>query len=107
MMDSRTNGQSDRRAIRPGMCDHFTAPLHRARFIRLANQDQRRRRHARRREAAVGVIDDFGAKPFCEVSRSHVLLDSIKRGIAAKQFAENSHPGYGPSPLEGLPSSAA
>ena len=45
MMDSGVNGQSDRRAIWPGMCDHFTAPLHRVRFIRLADQDQGRRRH--------------------------------------------------------------
>src|SRR5437870_1929208 len=45
MMDSGINGQSDRRAIWPGMCDHSTALLHRARFIRLADEDQRRCRH--------------------------------------------------------------
>ena len=39
MMDSRINGQSDRRAIWPGICDHFTALLRRVRFIRLADED--------------------------------------------------------------------
>ena len=52
MMDSRKNGQSDRRAIWPGVCDHFTAPPHRVRFIRLADQDQGRRRHV---AAAAGM----------------------------------------------------
>src|SRR5438128_12482522 len=44
MMDSRINGQSDRRAGWPGMCDHLTALLRRARFIRLTDEDQARRR---------------------------------------------------------------
>ena len=39
MMDSGINRQCDRCAIRPGMCDHFTARRHQARFIRLADQD--------------------------------------------------------------------
>jgi hypothetical protein len=38
MMDSRINGQSDLRAIWPGMSDHLTALLHRVQFIRLADE---------------------------------------------------------------------
>ena len=37
MMDSGINRQCDRCAIWPGMCDHITAPLHRVRFIRVAD----------------------------------------------------------------------
>jgi hypothetical protein len=93
MMDSRITGQSNRRAIRPGMRDHFTTRLHRARFIRLANQDQGRRSHAWCRDDAVGIIDDCGAKPFCEILRSHVSLDNSERRFAAQGLAENGHPG--------------
>ena len=38
MMDSRIDGQSDRRAIWPGMCDHFPALLYRVPFICFADE---------------------------------------------------------------------
>jgi hypothetical protein len=94
MMDSRINRQSDRRAIWPGMCDHFTAPLHRARFILLANQNQGRRRHRHgcRRDVTAGVIGDRGAKPLCEKLRNQVSLDSIERRKSANRIAEDGDP---------------
>src|SRR6266404_8415972 len=91
MMDSRINGQSDRRAVWPGMCDHFTAPLRRARFIRLADQYQGRRRHRCRRDLAEGVIRDHRAKPLWEKLRGQVAIDGWERRVAAHRLAEDGH----------------
>jgi hypothetical protein len=75
-----------------GVCDHFTAPLHRARFIRLADQDQRRcrHRHRRRRDVTAGVIGDRGAKPLGV--RRQVAIDGVEHGKAAHRVAENGDP---------------
>jgi hypothetical protein len=92
MMDSRINGQSDRRAIWPRMCDHFTAPLHRVRFILLADEYQGRRRHRCRRDVTEGVIGDHRTKPLCEKLRGRVVIHGVERCLAAHRLAEDGHP---------------
>jgi hypothetical protein len=92
MMDSRINGQSDRCAIWPGMYDHFTAPLHRALFIRLADKDQGRRRHRCRGDVAVGVIGDRRTKPLFEKLRGQVVIHDMERRFAAHRLAEDGDP---------------
>src|SRR6516164_2767665 len=84
MIDARIDGQTDRRAIWPGMCGHFATPLHRALFIRLADEYQSRHCHPRRRDIAVGIVGDRRAKPLREKLRRH----AVDHGLAAQFFTE-------------------
>src|SRR5215472_17394788 len=91
MMDPWINGESDRRAFWPGMRDHFTALLHRARLIRLADEDQGRRRQVRAWDAAAGVIDDRGAEPLGEILRAEIAIEGVERGAGAHRLAEHGN----------------
>jgi hypothetical protein len=72
--------------------DHLATLLHRDRFIRFADEDQGRRRQRCRRDVAVRVIGDRGAKPFREKLLGRVVIHGVERRSAALGLAEDGDP---------------